>query len=249
MAEPRIIVLVIEDELPIRRCLRVALSNEDYILLEAETAQEGLSEAASRPPDIVLLDLSLPDMDGLEVIHQLRQWTSVPIIVISARGQETDKVAALDAGADDYLTKPFSIPELLARVRAALRHARGDSAEETSVHQFGDLRIDLSRRAVKVGDKDVRLTPIEFKLLALMAKHAGKVLTHRQLLKEVWGPHYVEESNYLRVFMHQLRHKIEVNPARPKHLMTEAGIGYRLRSEPPCQTMVNTDTTMQSVAH
>ena len=233
MPDPRITILIVEDEQPIRRFLRAALGNEDYMLLEATTAQEGLSEAASHPPDIVLLDLGLPDMDGLEVIRRLREWTSVPIIIISARGQETDKVAALDAGADDYLTKPFGVSELLARIRVALRHGRrGDSAEETSIHQFGELKIDLSRREVKVAEKEIRLTPIEFKLLALLAKHAGKVLTHRQLLKDVWGPHYAEESNYLRVFVHQLRRKLEADPARPKYLVTDAGVGYRLRSEP-----------------
>ncbi|MCY3022412.1 MAG: response regulator [Planctomycetota bacterium] len=223
-------VLAIEDEAQIRRFLRATLGSEGYTLLEAETGEQALTEAASYPPDLILLDLGLPDMDGLEVIRRLRQWTSVPVIIISARGQEQDKVAALDAGADDYLTKPFGVAELMARIRVALRHANR-TEDESAVFESGDLKVDLARRLVFVGGQEVHLTPIEFKLLALLAKHAGKVLTHRQVLKEVWGPNYADDSHYLRVFVHQLRHKIEADPAQPKHLITEAGVGYRLRAQ------------------
>ncbi len=232
MSDTAPVILVIEDEPQIRRFLRATLGSQGYTLLEATTAQEGLSEAASHPPDIVLLDLGLPDMDGLEVVQRLREWTTVPIIIISARGQEHDKVAGLDAGADDYLTKPFGVAELMARVRVAMRHANrtlNDGAD--SVFKTGDLEVDLAHRNVRVGEKEIRLTPIEFKLLGLLVKHAGKVLTHRQILKEVWGPNYAEESHYLRVFVHQLRHKLEADPAKPKYLVTEAGVGYRLRTE------------------
>ena len=222
-------ILVIEDEPQIRRFLRATLSSQGYTLLEATTGEEGLAEAASYPPDIVLLDLGLPDLDGLEVIRRLREWTAVPILIISARGQEQDKVAALDMGADDYLTKPFGVAELMARIRVAMRH---DSRGETGAAVFvsAELKVDLAKRLVFVGEKEIRLTPIEFKLLAELVKHAGKVVTHRQLLKEVWGPNYAEDSHYLRVFVHQLRHKIEPDPAQPKWLVTEAGVGYRLRT-------------------
>lgn len=232
MSDTAPVILVIEDEPQIRRFLRATLGSQGYTLLEATTAQEGLSEAASHPPDIVLLDLGLPDMDGLEVVQRLREWTTVPIIIISARGQEHDKVAGLDAGADDYLTKPFGVAELMARVRVAMRHANrtlNDGAD--AVFRTGDLEVDLAHRNVRVGEKEIRLTPIEFKLLGLLVKHAGKVLTHRQILKEVWGPNYADESHYLRVFVHQLRHKLEADPAKPKYLVTEAGVGYRLRTE------------------
>jgi two-component system KDP operon response regulator KdpE len=228
MAETSATLLLIEDEPQIRRFLRATLGSEGYTLLEAETGKEGLLEAASKPPDLVLLDLGLPDLDGLEVIRRLREWTMVPIIIISARGQEADKVAALDAGADDYVTKPFSVPELMARIRVAMRHANRTEAE-SAVFESGGLKVDLARRLVSVNEQEVRLTPIEFKLLALLVKHAGKVLTHRQILKEIWGPGYAEDSHYLRVFVHQLRHKLEPDPAQPKWLITEAGVGYRLR--------------------
>jgi two-component system KDP operon response regulator KdpE len=232
MSDTQPTILIIEDEPQIRRFLRATLGSQGYTLLEATTAQEGLSEAASHPPDIVLLDLGLPDMDGLEVIARLREWTPVPIIIISARGQEHDKVAALDSGADDYLTKPFGVAELMARVRVAMRHANRTPTESAdAVFRTGELEVDLAHRLVHVGEKEIRLTPIEFKLLALLVKHAGKVLTHRQILKEVWGPNYADESHYLRVFVHQLRHKVEADPARPKYLVTEAGVGYRLRTE------------------
>lgn len=229
MAEPAATILVIEDEPQIRRFLRAGLGSEGYVLLEAETGQQGLLEAATKPPDLFLLDLGLPDMDGLEVIRRLREWTAAPIIIISARGQEQDKVAGLDAGADDYVTKPFSMPELMARIRVAMRHA-SRTEDESAVFESGGLKVDLARRLVFVNGQEVRLTPLEFKLLALLVKHAGKVLTHRQLLKDVWGPAYAEDSHYLRVFVHQLRHKLEADPAQPKWLITEAGVGYRLRS-------------------
>jgi two-component system KDP operon response regulator KdpE len=223
-------ILIIEDEPPIVRFLRTALGGRGYTFHEATTGQEGLAQAASCRPDIVLLDLGLPDMDGLEVIHRLRAWSAVPIVIISARGQESDKVAALDAGADDYLTKPFGVPELMARIRAALRHAGrvGDEAE-SAVFVSGDLKVDLAGHLVFLRNKPISLTPIEFRLLALLVKHAGKVITQRQLLKEVWGPHLTDETTYLRVFVHQLRHKLEGNPARPKYILTEAGVGYRFR--------------------
>ena len=230
MANPGPTILVIEDEPQIRRFLRATLT--EFTLLEAVTGKDGLTEAASHQPDIVLLDLGLPDLDGLEVIRRLREWTQVPIIILSARGQESDKVAALDAGADDYLTKPFGVPELTARVRVALRHAsRTDSGEPLAVFENGDLKVDVANRRVQVAQKEVHLTPVEFKLMALLVKHSGKVLTHRQIVKEVWGPHYSDESPNLRVVIYQLRHKLEADPARPKYLTTEAGVGYRLKSE------------------
>ncbi len=230
MAENAPNILIIEDEPQIRRFLRTSLGSQGYTLLEATTAKEGLSEAAAHPPDIVLLDLGLPDMDGLEVITRLREWMTAPIIIISARGQERDKVAALDSGADDYLTKPFGVGELMARLRVALRHSsKTQSSEAQTVVEIGNLKIDLSKRLVFLKGKELKLTPIEFKLLTLLVKHVGKVLTHRQISQEVWGPHYAEENHSLRVFVHQLRQKIETDPAQPKYLITEAGVGYRLR--------------------
>ena len=222
-------LLLIEDEAPIRRFLRATLASHGYQLLEATTAREGLQLAAARRPDLVLLDLGLPDMDGLEVTTRLREWTETPIVVLSARGQERDKVAALDAGADDYLTKPFGVDELLARIRVALRHAaRGQDAAQAAVIEAGDVRIDLAERRVSVAGQEVHLTPIQYDLLAALARHAGKVVTHTQLLKEVWGPHYERETHYLRVYMGQLRQKLEADPARPRYLLTEPGVGYRL---------------------
>lgn len=232
MSENTPLILVIEDELPIRRFLRAALSASSYRLLEAGAAQDGLAQAALRQPDLVILDLGLPDLDGLEVIRRLREWSAVPIIILSARQQEGDKVLALDAGADDYLTKPFGVAELLARVRVALRHASQSAGGMASpVFVSGDLRVDLALRQVFVAGHEVHLTPIEYKLLATLVQQAGKVLTHRQLLREVWGPGYAEESHYLRVFVAQLRRKLEADPARPQHLLTEPGVGYRLRVE------------------
>ena len=189
-------------------------------------------EAKTRNPDLILLDLGLPDMDGIEVIRQVRDWTPTPIIVLSAREQEQQKVTALDLGADDYVTKPFGINELLARIRAALRHAsRPDGTEAESSFTFGDVRVELGRRQVFLADKEIHLTPIEYKLLTTLVRHAGKVVTHRQLLKEVWGPLHVEEGHYLRVYMRQLRNKLETSPANPKYLVTELGVGYRLSRE------------------
>ena len=189
-------------------------------------------QTATQQPDLIILDLGLPDLDGMEVIRQIREWSSVPIIVLSARGQEKDKVAALDAGADDYLTKPFSVGELLARVRVALRHATSSAAAPgDGVFEVQNLRVDLSRRLVFVNDAEVHLTPIEYRLLTALVKHAGKVVTHRQILQEVWGPHSTQETHYLRVYMGHLRHKIEANPARPRILLTEPGVGYRVAAE------------------
>jgi two-component system, OmpR family, KDP operon response regulator KdpE len=232
MNNPLPIILLIEDEPPIRRFLRASLPAQGYHLEEATTGEEGLLQAAMRRPDVIILDLGLPDIDGLEVTKRLREWTATPIIVLSARGREDDKITALDAGADDYLTKPFGLGELLARLRVALRHATRTPGEEGEpVFRVGDLRVDLVRRQVWVADEEVHLTPNEYKLLTTLVQHAGKVLTHRQLLREVWGPGYAEENHYLRVYMGQLRHKLEKEPARPRYLLTEPGVGYRLALE------------------
>ena len=232
MAENPPTVLVIEDEAQIRRFLRATLTANGYQLLEATTAQEGLVQAATRQPEVVILDLGLPDLDGLEVTRRLREWTTMPIIVLSARGQEADKVTALDAGADDYLTKPFSVGELLARLRVALRHATRISQEPGEpTFVLGDLRVDLARRQVYIAEQQVHLSPIEYKLLTTLVRYAGRVVTHRQLLQEVWGPGYTEASHYLRVYMGQLRHKLEADPARPRYLVTEPGVGYRLKTD------------------
>jgi two-component system KDP operon response regulator KdpE len=229
LSEPHPVVLVIEDEVQMRRFLRASLGSNGYQVVEAETAADGLAQAASRNPDLVLLDLGLPDQDGLVVTERLREWAKMPIIVLSARGKEEDKIKALDVGADDYLTKPFGIGELLARIRVALRHsARSESGE--SQFAMGDVKVDLSRRQVVKGDQEVHLTPIEYKLLATLIKYEGRVITHRQLLREVWGLNSSEQTQYLRVYMAQLRHKLEDSPSRPKFLTTEPGVGYRLRT-------------------
>jgi len=223
-------ILVIEDEPQMRRFLRGSLAAEGCKLIEATTGAEGLAAASAQPPDLILLDLGLPDIDGLEVTRRLREWTTVPIIVLSARGQEQDKVAALDAGADDYLTKPFSLPELMARMRVAQRHAaRGEKGE--SVHVYGDLRIDLGSRVVTRGKDEVRLTPVEYKLLATLVRNAGKVMTYLQLLKDVWGLRSAHQKQYLHVYMGHLRSKLENDPTRPRFLMTEPGVGYRFKAE------------------
>jgi len=222
-------ILVVEDEQEIRRFLRVSLLNHGYRFVESATGKDGVLQAATQQPDLIILDLGLPDMDGMEVIAQVRQWSQVPIIILSARGQEHEKVGALDTGADDYLTKPFSVGELLARIRVALRHAMpgaGDSGE--AVFLLDHLRVDFGRRQVFVHDREVHLTPIEYRLLATLIKYAGKVVTHRQLLKEVWGPDSVFETHYLRVYMAQLRRKIEQDATQPRYLLTEPGVGYRL---------------------
>lgn len=227
------IILVIEDEVPIRRFLAPAIEGAGFKLLEAGTGQAGLLQASQHPPDVIILDLGLPDMDGLDLIARLREWFRGPILVLSARGQEGDKVKALDAGADDYVQKPFSVGELLARIRVALRHAAASTtvAIPTSSVSFGEIAIDLVRREVRRKGELVHLTPMEYKLLTVLVRHAGLVLTHRQLLREVWGPGNADESQYLRLFMHQLRQKLEANPSQPKHLITETGVGYRLRTE------------------
>jgi two-component system, OmpR family, KDP operon response regulator KdpE len=221
------LVLVVDDEPQVRRFLRASLPHQGYRLIEAETGEQALREAAVRTPDAVLLDLGLPDLDGVEVTRRLREWSAVPILVLSARGQESDKIEALDAGADDYVTKPFGIGELLARLRVALRHS--NRGADDPVFEHGDLRVDLGTRRVFSRGEEVRLTRTEYRLLAQLVKHAGKVLTHRQLLKDVWGPGSVNESHYLRVYMGQLRHKLEKDPARPRHFVTEIGVGYRLK--------------------
>ena len=230
MTDAKATVLVVEDESQMRTFVRLALAAHGYKVLEAQTGREGLAQAAAYTPDLVLLDLGLPDFDGLEVTKRLREWYSAPIIVISARGQEAQKVEALDTGADDYLTKPFGTAELMARIRVALRHASQTAQDPlSSVFSVGNLRIDFGKRLVYNGEKEVHLTPIEYKLLAALAKHAGKVLTHKQLLDQVWGPGHSHQMQYLRVYMVQLRQKLEENPARPRYLRTEAGVGYRLK--------------------
>jgi two-component system KDP operon response regulator KdpE len=233
MTEPTPLILVIEDDPAMRRFLRASLAAADYRFAEADTGDMGLKLAAMQPPDVVLLDLGLPDMDGLEVIRRLRDWTTVPIVVLSARGSEKDKVAALDAGADDYLTKPFSVGELLARLRVALRHAATAAVggAEGAVFLVGKLKVDLGARRVFLADAEVHLTPIEYRLLTTLVRHAGRVLTHRLILAEVWGPDSIEEMHTLRVFMANLRRKLETNPARPRYLITEQGVGYRLADE------------------
>ena len=230
MATPAPAVLVIEDEPQMRRFLRATLRAHGYQVIEAATAREGLAHAAGHNPEVVLLDLGLPDGDGLDVARELRRSTGAPIIVLSARGREQDKVAALDLGADDYLTKPFGVAELLARIRVALRHVAvpaGGPAE--LVFTTGDLTVDLERRVVFRGGVEVHLTPTEYKLLTALIRNGGRVITHRQLLHEVWGANYVEQTHYLRVYMGQLRHKLERDPTRPRFLITEPGIGYRLK--------------------
>lgn len=228
--KPRI--LLIEDDPHIRRFLRASLETQGYELLEAENGRDGLALAASQSPDLVLLDLGLPDMEGLEIIRKLRSWSKIPIIILSARGQEREKIINLDAGADDYLTKPFGVGELLARIRVALRRA-GPALEGKPEAEFvlGHIRVDLERRQVFRHNREVHLTPIEYKLLATLIKHRGKVVTHRQLLKEVWGPAHTDQHPYLRIFILNLRRKLEDDPARPVYLLTEPGVGYRLKDE------------------
>lgn len=223
------LVLIIEDEPQMRRFLRSALASHGFRCLEACTAAEGMALASSHNPEVILLDLGLPDGSGIVLARRLREWARTPILVISARGREADKVEALDAGADDYLTKPFGVNELFARIRVALRHATRNGTAAESVIEIGALRLDLPRREVRVDGNEVHLTPIEYRLLVLLANNAGKVLTHRQILNEVWGPGHATQTHYLRVYMAALRQKIESEPARPKLLVTEPGVGYRLR--------------------
>jgi len=226
------LVALIEDEPQMRRFLRAALVPRGFRLLEAENAGEGELAVASHNPDLVLLDLGLPDRDGIELARRLRTFTQVPILVLSARGREADKVEALDAGADDYLTKPFGVPELLARMRVALRHAASAAGEPAApVLEIGALHVDFARREVALSGREVRLTPIEWKLIALLAKNAGQVVTHRRILREVWGPGAGHQMHTVRVHMAALRRKLEADPARPRLLVTEPAVGYRLRDE------------------
>lgn len=226
-------VLVVEDELPIRRFLRPAVEAAGWRMVEADTAAGGILEATQSRPDVIVLDLGLPDQHGIEVIKRVREWSRVPIVVLSAHGQEREKVAALDAGADDYVQKPFGVSELMARLRVALRHMAMPAGPDSvgSPIAAGDVAIDLARRIVTRKGQEVHLTPIEYKLLTTLARHAGLVMTHRQLLREVWGPGHAEESHYLRIFMRQLRQKLEENPANPRYLLTEVGVGYRFRTD------------------
>jgi two-component system KDP operon response regulator KdpE len=223
-------VLVIDDEIQIRRLLKIGLESSGYRVFEAATGQSGLSEAAQRRPDVVVLDLGLPDMDGVAVLKRLREWSNVPVVVLSVRDREEDKIAALDSGADDFLTKPFGTGELLARLRVAQRHAQPTA--DAAIFKAAQLEVDLVSRTVKVNGKQVKFTATEYALLQLFVRHAGKVLTHRQILKEVWGPTYVEQTHYLRVYMTHLREKIETHPAEPELFITEAGVGYRLMVKP-----------------
>ena len=232
MTNPEPLILLNEDEIPVHRFLGASLPAHGFRLLGAETGREGLARAADYNPDVVLLDLGLPDMDGLEVTRRLREWSHVPIIVLSARGQERDKIAALDAGADDYLTKPFNTGELLARIRVSLRHAaRPADNSAQPVFNVGNLRVDLNARRVFVDGSEVHLTPLEYKLLSVLVRHAGKALTHQYLLNEIWGPHHTQDTHYLRVHLAQLRRKIEPQPAQPRYLLTETGVGYRFTDQ------------------
>ncbi len=223
-------ILIIEDEQPIRRFLKASLSNQGYRVSEAISGEEGLRMAAAQPPDLVILDLGLPDLDGQDVLKRLREWYTSPIIVLSARDQESQKITALDSGADDYVTKPFGVGELLARMRTAIRHAHQVGPEAMTV-TIGDIRVDLAARLVYRNGDEVHLTPLEYKLLVTMVKHAGKVLTHRFLLREVWGPQDSQENHYLRVFVASMRRKLEDNAARPRYILTEQGVGYRFAAE------------------
>ena len=227
MSDPHPIVVLIEDEPQIRRLLRTVLPAQGIELFEAENGSKGLVEVGTRRPDVVILDLGLPDIGGVEVVKRLREWTEVPVIILSARTDETDKIAALDAGADDYLTKPFGVGELLARLRVAMRRS-ARTQDGTHVVTVGPVTVDLNARRVERDGAAVHLTPIEYRLLALLVKHAGKVLTHRHLLKEVWGPSHVEDAHYLRIYMAQLRRKLEADATQPRYLITEPGVGYRL---------------------
>ncbi len=229
---PKTVIVVIEDDPQICRFLRTSLTVQNFQVFEAVTGEKGLIEVGTRKPDLVILDLGLPRMDGIEVIRKIREWSVVPIIVLSARSQENDKIAALDAGADDYLTKPFSIGELAARIRVSLRHAvqLADNNVKTDFC-VGDLQVDLTARRVHMGEREIHLTPIEYRLLSVLIHHVGKVLTHRQLLLQVWGPSYVEHAHYVRIYMGQLRQKLEIDATHPRYLLTEVGIGYRLADE------------------
>ena len=221
-------IVIIEDETPIRRFLKASFEPDSADWFEAESGAEGTRLVAQKNPDLVLLDLGLPDQDGLDVLRSLREWTEVPVIVLTARGQEKDKVVALDAGADDYVTKPFSVPELMARIRVALRHAAKGKPETEPIFESRGLKVDFERRLVSVNGEEVRLTPIEYRLVALLARHAGKVLTHRHLLTEIWGASYEDSTHTLRVHMGSVRQKIETDPSHPQYIRTETGVGYRM---------------------
>ena len=231
MPEKKAKILVIEDEPEIRRFLRVSLTNNGFEALEATKGEEGISLAASAKPEVVILDLGLPDMDGTQVAKKLREWSDVPIIVLSARDGENDKVNLLAIGADDYLTKPFGVPELLARIHVALRHAARMNIKEEPVFTAGDIKVDMATRIVTLKGEDVHLTPNEYNLLLMLIKNPGKLITQQQLLRDVWGPGYAKEGHYLRVYMGQLRRKLEADPANPKYLITEPGLGYRFKIE------------------
>ena len=232
MSELSCNIVIVEDEQLIRRFVCTALEAEQFRVFEAETGKQGLVEIATRKPDLVIIDLGLPDMDGCAVIREMRSWSSVPVIILSARSQEKEKVQGLDAGADDYLTKPFSTAELLARIRAHLRRrAVIGETPSNALFRFGEVEVDLLKRQVFRAGEAVKLTPIEFRLLSMLVRNAGRVVTQRQLLAEVWGPAYVESGHYLRIYMGHLRQKLELEPARPKHIVTETGIGYRLVAE------------------
>jgi two-component system, OmpR family, KDP operon response regulator KdpE len=225
-------VLVIEDEAQIRRFLRSSLVAPGYELLEATGGREGIAMAAQQRPDCIILDLGLPDMEGAAVLRAIRSWSTVPIIILTARGQEQDKIALLDAGADDYLTKPFGMGELMARIRVAVRRTQPGAAAESAVVQLGDVRLDMANRQLFRGEQELHLTPIEYKLLTTLVRNRGRVMTQRQLLEAVWGAEYTDATHYLRVYMQHLRHKLEADPARSRFLLTEPGVGYRLRAEP-----------------
>jgi two-component system KDP operon response regulator KdpE len=233
MTGDRGLILLIEDEPQMRRFLRVTLQSRGYELIEASSGEDGIAQSATRKPDVILLDLGLPDLDGLEVLGRMREWSQTPVIILSAREQEQDKIRALDAGADDYLTKPFSAGELLARIRVALRHQVMHEGQTEPVFVQDTLRVDLAKRRVFLKESEIHLTPIEYRLLAYLIKNAGKVITHRQLLKEVWGPAYANQAHYVRVYMGMLRHKLEEDPSRPRFFINEPGVGYRLRFEVP----------------
>lgn len=234
------VAILIEDEPQIRRFVRAALEGEGWVVHEADTAKRGLLDAGTRKPDLLIVDLGLPDGDGLDVIRDVRCWSNVPIVVLSARADESDKISALDAGADDYLTKPFGVGELLARVRANLRRPRvggGDASTQSSgevdaIFRFGEVEVDRRARLVRRNGAEVHLTPIEYRLLNVLISNTGRVMTHRQLLKEVWGPSHSDQSHYLRIYMGHLRQKLENDPAQPEHLLTETAVGYRLMRDP-----------------
>lgn len=230
MAKTDPVIIVIEDDPSIRRFLRTSLSTQGFNVFEAATGKQAIVEVGIRKSDLVILDLGLPDMDGIEVIKTIREWSAVPIIILSARSSEQQKIDALDVGADDYLTKPFGFGELLARIRVALRHSiRPQEQSRSDVFVTANLKVDLLNRVVSVDEREIHLTPIQYRLLTVLVKHAGKVMTHQQILKEVWGPSYQENAHYLRIYMSQLRQKLETDPTQPKFLLTESGVGYRLK--------------------